>query len=72
MRETGETYNVNQVIREIEQEMLEAAEKLEFERAALLRDELYELKSSIEPVKPAKTGKVLYKGRKMRGRKSGR
>ncbi len=69
VRETGETYNVNQVIREIEQEMLEAAEKLEFERAAILRDELYELKSSIEPIKPVKTGKVSYVGRKMRKRK---
>ena len=69
VRETGETYNVNQVIREIEQEMLEAAEKLEFERAAILRDELYELKSSIEPVKPAKNNKVSYVGRKMRKRR---
>jgi len=66
VRETGETYNVNQVIREIEQEMLEAAEKLEFERAAILRDELLELKASIEPVKPARKGKVLYTGRKIR------
>ena len=52
--------------------MLEAAGKLEFERAALLRDQLYELKSSIEPQKPVQTGKVLYAGRKMRARKQGR
>ncbi len=72
VRETGETYNVNQVIHEIEQEMLEAAEKLEFERAAILRDELLDLKASIESVKPAKKEKVSYVGRKMRGRKSSR
>ena len=43
--------------------MLDAAEKLEFERAALLRDELYELKTSLEPQKPAKREKVFYTGR---------
>lgn len=69
VRETGESYDVNQAIREIEQEMLEAAEKLEFERAALLRDELYELKSVQEPDKPQKREKVVYKGRKMRKRR---
>ncbi len=69
VRETGEPYNVNQVIREIEQEMLEAAEKLEFERAAILRDELLELKASIEPAKPAQKKKVSYVGRKMRKRR---
>ncbi len=70
VRETGESCDVNQAIREIEQEMLEAAEKLEFERAALLRDELYELKSSIDPQPPAKREKVSYAGRKMRKRRN--
>jgi len=69
VRETGENVDINQTIREIEQEMLEAAEKLEFERAALLRDELYELKTSIEPSASAKREKVSYVGRKMRRRK---
>jgi excinuclease ABC subunit B len=69
VRETGETYDINLTIREMEQEMLEAAEKLEFERAALLRDQLYELKASVEPQKLVKTGKVLYVGRKMRKRR---
>ncbi|MCC7300939.1 MAG: excinuclease ABC subunit UvrB [Verrucomicrobia bacterium] len=69
VRETGEDYDINQTIREMEQEMLEAAQKLEFERAALLRDQLYELKSSVEPPKPTQTGKVLYAGRQLRRRK---
>ncbi|MFA6172972.1 MAG: excinuclease ABC subunit UvrB [Kiritimatiellales bacterium] len=69
VRETGETYDINQTIREIEQEMIEASEKLEFERAALLRDQLYELKASTEPPKPAQTGKVLYAGRQLRRKK---
>ena len=42
--ETGEDYDINEVIRQLEQEMLEAAEALEFERAATLRDQIKELK----------------------------
>ncbi len=70
VRETGEDYDVNQTIREIEQEMIEASGKLEFERAALLRDQLYELKASTEPLKPVQTGKVRYAGRKMRKKRN--
>jgi excinuclease ABC subunit B len=66
VRETGESYDVNQTIQEIEQEMLDAAEKLEFERAALLRDQLYELKASAEPASPVKKEKILYAGRKLK------
>jgi len=40
MSEAGEEFDVGQVTRELEAEMLEAAEKLEFERAALLRDQI--------------------------------
>ena len=71
VRETGENYDVNQAIREIEQEMLEAAEKLEFERAALLRDELIELRASIAPAESGPKEKVLYAGRKLKGRRRG-
>ncbi len=70
VRETGEDYDINQTIREIEQEMIEASGKLEFERAALLRDQLYELKASMEPPKPVQSGKVLYAGRKMRKKRN--
>jgi excinuclease ABC subunit B len=69
VRETGEDYDINQTIREIEQEMVEAAQKLEFERAALLRDQLYELKATVDPQKPVQTGKISYVGRKMRKRR---
>ena len=44
--ETGENYDVNEVIRQLEQEMLEAAKALEFERAAALRDQIKELKQT--------------------------
>ena len=69
VRETGENADVHQVIQDIEREMVEAAEKLEFERAALLRDELYELKASAGAAAPAPKGKVLYAGRKLKGRR---
>jgi excinuclease ABC subunit B len=65
--EAGETYDVNTAIREIEQEMLDAAEKLEFERAAMLRDELLELKSAFpSDSSEAPAGKILYSARKLR------
>jgi len=47
IRETGVDYNVHETISQMEKEMLEAAEALEFERAALLRDQVFELKASI-------------------------
>ena len=42
--EDSAEYDVNEVIHQLEAEMLEAAENLEFERAAVLRDQLKELK----------------------------
>ena len=44
VRETGGDVAVIDVIRELEQEMADAASKLEYERAALLRDQIRELK----------------------------
>jgi excinuclease ABC subunit B len=44
VREAGENYDVHRAMQQIEEEMLEAARSLEFERAALLRDELNELR----------------------------
>jgi len=46
MREERGDYNVHEVVQDIEREMLEAAESLEFERAALLRDQLKELRQA--------------------------
>ncbi len=46
VREAGEDYDVQRVIADLEREMVEASEALEFERAAMLRDQLYELKES--------------------------
>ena len=46
--ESDEAYDVNQAISSLQAEMLEAAEKLEFERAAELRDEIRELQRMLE------------------------
>ena len=46
MAETGEDYDINEVIHQLEQEMLEAAEALEFERAATLRDQIKDLRNA--------------------------
>jgi excinuclease ABC subunit B len=44
VREGGEIYETHETIQELEREMLEAAGALEFERAALLRDRIREVK----------------------------
>ena len=46
--EEGVDYDVGRAMEDIKREMLEAAEALEFERAAALRDELRELQSSCQ------------------------
>jgi excinuclease ABC subunit B len=62
IRETGGDFNVSEVLRELEGEMQIAAGNLEYERAALLRDQIMELKngtgiSKIEPKRrPVKYG----------------
>ncbi|HRZ13008.1 MAG TPA: excinuclease ABC subunit UvrB [Kiritimatiellia bacterium] len=79
IREAGVEYDAAQVMADIEREMMEAAEALEFERAALLRDQLYELKAaqkkqekgySTAPEKsPALTKYVI--GRRRKGSRRG-
>ncbi|MBN1268313.1 MAG: excinuclease ABC subunit UvrB [Kiritimatiellae bacterium] len=66
VRETGEDYNVHEVIADLEKEMIEAAEALEFERAAILRDQLFELRAAHglgQAVNKAPSG-IVYKPRK--------
>jgi excinuclease ABC subunit B len=58
IRETGGDFNVTELLRELEEEMQEASTNLEFERAALLRDQIMEVKSGagldkIEPKRRA-------------------
>lgn len=46
--EDGVEYSINETILQLEKEMLEAAQKLEFERAAALRDKLKKLKDTYD------------------------
>ena len=48
VKESGGDFAVIETIRELEEEMTEAATKLEYERAALLRDQIRELKKRVE------------------------
>jgi excinuclease ABC subunit B len=45
IQEAGGDFNVTELLRELEKEMQEASANLEFERAALLRDQIMEVKS---------------------------
>jgi excinuclease ABC subunit B len=45
IQEAGGNFNVTELLRELEQDMQEASANLEFERAALLRDQIMEVKS---------------------------
>lgn len=74
IKETGKDFDVTEVLRELEAEMLEASNNLEFEKAALLRDQIRELKrgaglASETPARPVSYGRP-NSGR--RGRKSAR
>jgi len=51
IREAGGDFNLTELLRELEQEMQEASVNLEFERAALLRDQIMEVKSGTGLVK---------------------
>jgi excinuclease ABC subunit B len=71
INETGGNFDVTETLRELEQEMLEAANNLEFEKAALVRDQIRELKrtyGSETGQQPAKERNNYGKGRRRRVR----
>jgi excinuclease ABC subunit B len=71
LQEAAGNFDVTETIRELESEMLEASNNLEFEKAALLRDQVMELKRSLgEPVTPSK--KSLTYAPLKRGKRGGR
>ena len=66
LRSDGADFDVQQVLLELEEEMLQAAESLEFERAAVIRDQINEFKRAegltAEPgTATRKKGKTRYK-----------
>jgi excinuclease ABC subunit B len=64
-----ETFDAAELVRQLEDEMLEAAQSLEFERAAALRDQAAELTKRIEA---GDGGPVRRSDVEKRGRKSGK
>jgi excinuclease ABC subunit B len=48
VEETGEEYDVTSLIGELQRDMETAARNLQFERAAVLRDQIKELKAKME------------------------
>jgi len=67
LRDAGMDVDITETINELESEMLVAANNLEFEKAALLRDQINELKRAIDGSQPVKTRPVSYgKARKSR------
>jgi excinuclease ABC subunit B len=63
LNESGVDLDINETIRELEGEMVAAANNLEFEKAALLRDQVRELKRAIDPNQPAKGSKAVSYGK---------
>jgi len=58
LRDAKMDVDITETINELETEMLAAAEELQFEKAALLRDQLKELKRMMEGSEPAGNGKA--------------
>jgi excinuclease ABC subunit B len=67
IHDAGGNFDVTETLRELEEEMLTAANNLEFEKAALLRDQIRELKRGATDGKPQSASRsVSYKGRRRR------
>jgi len=68
---TDETvYITEEYINELEQEMLQAAESLEFERAATLRDRITQMRDAIgEPLSAVREQGGSFKGRGRKGKR---
>jgi excinuclease ABC subunit B len=77
LAESGVDLDLSQTIKELEEEMLAAANNLEFEKAALLRDQARELRRTMDGAAPvtdtrAAGGKSVNYGKGGKGRSSGK
>lgn len=64
MREVGGNFDVTETLRELQEQMVEASNNLEFEKAALLRDQIRELKRNFSGESAGEqpsTSRVSYK-----------
>jgi excinuclease ABC subunit B len=73
LAETGVDLDFSQTIKELEEEMITAANNLEFEKAALLRDQIRELKRAMagDAAEPKKDFKGYSRANYKKGRASG-
>jgi excinuclease ABC subunit B len=75
LHESVEQFDLTETLRELENEMVEAANNLEFEKAALLRDQIRELKyrlSGAETKAPGASARAVSYTEKSRSRGRGR
>ncbi len=70
LRDAGMDVDITETIKELEEEMLAAANNLEFEKAALLRDQIRELKRAIDGSTPTKDTRVAKPVSYRKGTKS--
>lgn len=67
LHESGVDFDVTETVRELEEEMLAAANNLEFEKAALLRDQIRELKRATGDGKAEEKPRRVSYGKGKRG-----
>jgi len=73
LKDSGEALDIRKTIEDLETEMVQASTNLEFEKAALLRDQIQELKSRLGEEPTSRPSSVSYtkpRGRKSRRRKA--
>ena len=70
VREGGGDFSLTETLRELEQEMMTASGNLEYEKAALLRDQIMELKTGtgIAKIEPKRRPVVYGKGKRTKAR----
>jgi excinuclease ABC subunit B len=66
LNEAGGNIDVTETIRELEEEMIAASNNLEFEKAALLRDQIRELKRGVGGTTDGSSSPVTYRKNKKR------
>lgn len=71
INDAGGNFDVVETLRELEEEMVKAAENLEFEKAALLRDQIRELKRTTDGGKAEPKSPVSYGGKGGRRARTG-
>lgn len=72
INDAGGDFDVVETVRELEEEMIKAAENLEFEKAALLRDQIRELKRTFEGGKGEPKSTVSYGAKRGSGGRKAR